>query len=96
MAKLEKKGTTILARWRKDTETPDDDLVSSRTRKYAARSDGTILVCDTATFRSETGRHTWGWKVYKRGCGTGSAAEARAHAFGKLLEGNGFQRESVT
>jgi len=95
MAKLEKKGTTILARWRKDTETPDDDLVSSRTMKYAVRSDGTILQCYSARFRSETGNHSWGWKVFGK-VSKGIDLPNYSSQLGETLEAKGFQRESVT
>ncbi len=67
MAKLITKGTTILARWRKDEKTPDDDLVSERTREYAIRSSGVVLKRVTVLFRSDTGHHDYGWEVYARG-----------------------------
>lgn len=95
MATLAKKGTTILARWRKDTETPDDDLVSSRTMKYAVRSDGTILQCYSARFRSETGNHTWGWKVFGK-VHKGVDLQHYCSQLGVTLEAKGFQQESVT
>ena len=66
MAKLTARGHTILARWRKDWATPDDDLASERTREYAVRSDGTILVRNVTRFRSHPEPFDQGWKVYGR------------------------------
>lgn len=94
MAKLATKGTTILARWSKTWETPDDDLVSERTREYAIRSNGTILQRNAARFRSETGLHSWGWKVYGK-TKKGVDIQDYIRRLGENLEAKGFERETV-
>jgi len=91
MATLNKKGTTILGRWRKDEETPDDDLVSERTREYALRSDRAILLRRGARFRSETGLHNWGWVIYGR-VKRDIDLQTYTHRFGENLEAKGFER----
>ena len=94
MAKLTTKGTTILARWRKTWETPADDLVSERTREYAVRSSGVILQRNAARFRSDTGHHDWGWKVYGKAHAGYTGLEDYIRRLGEQLEAKGFQRES--
>jgi len=92
MAKLTTKGTTILARWRKDEKTPDDELVSERTREYAVRSNGVLLRRDAVRFRSDTGYHDYGWKVYGRAAGNKPDLDDYLRRTGEKLEARGFAR----
>ena len=95
MATLHKKNTTILGRWRKDEETPDDDLVSERSREYVIRSDRAILKRSAAYFRgsaeSKGYHHSWGWTTY----GTIKKeidAESFTRRFGENLVAKGYVR----
>lgn len=91
MAKLTTKGTTILARWRKDWDTPDDDIASARTREFAVRSNGVLLQRDAVRFCSDTGHHDYGWKVYGRAAGNKPDLDAYLQHVGAQLEAKGFE-----
>jgi len=93
MAKLTTKGTTILARWRKEWDTPDDDLVSARVREYAVRSNGVVLRRYAVWFRSDTGSHDYGWKVYARGHVGYTGVDDYIQRLGERLEALHYTRE---
>lgn len=67
MAKLSAKGRSEVARFTKEREVPDNELVTWRRKERALMSDGVVLEKLTVRFKPTTYRgaelHNYGWKV---------------------------------